>query len=284
MSVDVYKAEYGPVVTDEYRESVSKKSADKWKTDEYRTKTNKCRNEAWTDELRDRQSKIIKSVYDNGFTCWNRGKTKHSDRRLKAIGDKNRKNLLGRTAETHPYIQKHAEWMRNSPIFRNQWKPGGHMYTWSLDKTRVDLWRRRISETISRKCLSGEIGCGKSTQFHTGYYNGIFYASGLELAAMQLFDSVKYIDKWEKNFDVVPYIDKNGNHRRYLPDFKITLNTGQFVIIETKGYPDEDLAEKEAAAKKRYRNYHICHSATELQNNLQKYENVQDKVDNVDNT
>jgi len=275
MDVEEYKLKYGPVISAEYHAKVSKKSKEMWKDDDYRNKTNIARNESWTDELKDKQSTIIKNVYKNGFKCWNDGLTKENHPSLVLIGEKNKKNLTGRTKEEYPYLENKSKLM--TARLNEYWEEAGLFRKYFSNKENFDNWRDKISKTISAKCRSGEIKC-ISGHFKTGYYNGTFYQSGLELETMKLLDSINDVKKWERNFDAVDYIDVKGKTRRYLPDFKITLNDDDVVVLEMKGFPDKYLQEKITYAKKKYKHYMVCYTIEEAKEKL--YEIINNKKHN----
>jgi len=264
-NIDEYKTKYGPVVTNEYSKMVSKKSVNKWKESEYRNKTNKARNDSWTDDKKKLQSEILKNCYKNGLKSWMTGLTKETDDRVKKVGEHNRKCLTGRTKYTHDYLQKQSDLMKDRLSL--YWGKDGIFRKYFADEENNKKWRDKISKTISEKCKSGEIKC-LSGHFKTGYYKNVFYQSGLELKAMEFFDSNKYIKSWEKNFDVIEYMDINDRKRRYLPDFKLILNDGQEIIIETKGYKKENDNQKMIYAKKKYKHYFICFSIKEIEEKI----------------
>jgi hypothetical protein len=114
MSVDEYKNQYGEVVSEEYKRKVSDKSKDKWKDNEYRDKTIKSRKWIYDDEViqKNRRESIL-NYYKNGGKTWNDGLTKNDDDRLITIGEKNKKNLTGRTKEDYNYLKKHSELMKS---------------------------------------------------------------------------------------------------------------------------------------------------------------------------
>lgn len=276
-NIEEYKSKYGPVISDDYRKKVSNNSKNNWKRDNYRNKTNLARNTSWTPEKRKRQSIIIKKTYDDGHINWNSGLTKETDIRVKSIGDNNRECLTGRTKDTHEYLKKHSE------LMKSLWKSGKISSKMTMlnkdwmDGEEYEIWRSKISNTISKKIKSGEINC-ISGHFKTGYHNGIFYMSGLELEAMEFFDSDKTVASWKRNFDVVPYKDINGNWRRYLPDFCVELIDGKMVVIETKGYDRDKINTKQKTiyARKKYKYYFVCKSVKEIEQKI--YEIINNKI------
>lgn len=263
--IDDYKSIYGPVITDEYKLEASNRSIKRWKNDEYRNKTNKARDASWTPDKRKRQSEITKKSYENGFKNWCDGLTKETDPRIKARGEHNRMILSGRTKEHYPYLEKHSVFMKLRA--HQYWAPGGLLRKYFSNSDNFSIWRNKISTTVSRLYKEGILKFD-SKCFKSGYYKNIFHASSLELEAMKWFDSEIHIKSWRKNFDIVNYIDKNGNNRRYLPDFELITDNDIKIVIETKGYPDDNLDEKIIFASKKYKYYFVCYTVDEIKNKI----------------
>lgn len=273
--IDEYKVKYGPVITDEYKQSVSNRSIEKWKIDSYRNKINKARNDSWTEDKRKKQSDITKQSYKNGFKNWCDGLTKETDDRVKKRGEFNKQNLTGRTKENYEYLKKHSENMKLRAT--KYWSQNGILRKYFEDEVNFNNWRNKISNTITQLYKDGKLEFDNH-RFKSGYYNNIFYASSLELETMKWFDSEKYINSWRRNFDIVNYINKDGNQKRYLPDFEVTTVDDTKIIIETKGFPDEDLNEKTFFASKKYEYYFVCYSVEEVKNKI--YEIINNKKNN----
>ena len=228
-----------------------------------------------TDKMLERTMDIIKKYYDNGGKVWCDGLTKETNPILEKIGEKNKKHLTGRTKETHQYIKKHSKLMKIKS--KELWADGGACRVYFNNKDNFNAWRSKISVTISQQYKDGVFPYSHNN-FKTGYYKGIFYHSGWELEVMKFLDSINTIKCWQTNFDIVEYVDKTGHNRRYLPDFKITFNNGNIIILEVKGYPDKDIQEKIEYAKKKYEHYIVCYSVNEVKEKL--YEIINNKKHN----
>lgn len=256
ISVHEYKEKYGEYLTQESRARVSKKALEKWQNKEYRDKTNKARNDSWTDEKKQIQSEILKKFYRNGGCNWNKGLTKKEDKRLISIGEKNRKNLTGRKKEDYPYLQKKSE------RFKWLWKNSNVMTCmgWSKDEKKKKEWRAKISETLARKYSMGIIK-NECNRYHNGTYinkHGEFlYSSGLEKNAMELFDLFNV--EWTNKHGIrIKYTDEEGVERIYVPDFLIKIDDLKYVL-ETKGWITTKVLLKAEAAKKIFGDkYFMC--------------------------
>ena len=55
----------------------------------------------------------------------------------------------------------------------------------------------------------------------------------------------------------IDYLNSIGRISRYIPDFFVRLKTGEYLLVETKGYPDGNAVQKAIAA------HAWCHSATQ---------------------
>jgi len=261
IDIDKYKSDYGEVVSDEYRSLVSKRSKDKWKDEDYRKKTMESREWIYSDkELNDRRINSIKDYYIEGGKTWNDGLTKNDDDRLISIGEKNKKTLTGRTKENFDYLRKHSD------LMKSLWNNSKLKEISNLPK---DIeYRRKISETLTNKILSGEVNT--FSNFKCGWYENkkdkYWYSSGLELDSMILMDNLK-ID-WIKNNKIkIKYLKENQEHY-YIPDFIVRIKNVEY-IIEMKGFDwDSDTELKCNYTKNQYDNYHIFKSVTELENFL----------------
>jgi len=260
MNIDDYKNAYGDVVSDEYRKKVSDKFIEKWKDPKYRDKTIKSREWIYDDEeLQIKRTESIKNYYENGGTTWNKGLTKLDDERVANIGELNRINLSGRTKEDYFYLKTHSELMLSLWSDSNLKKRREEI---NNDPIQNEKYKRKISETISKKILNGQIN--PLSNFNSGWYNSKFwYSSGLELDSMILMDKLNI--NWIKNNRIkIKYIKNNEEHY-YIPDFIITINNEEF-IIEMKGFDwDGDTELKSSFAKKEYENYYIFYSIKELE-------------------
>lgn len=69
--------------------------------------------------------------------------------------------------------------------------------------------------------------------------NEIVVKGSYELRTCKILDSKlnsKIISYWEYTDDRIPYIDGNGKHRTYFPDFKVYDNDGTWFYLEVKGF------------------------------------------------
>lgn len=268
MNIDEYKIKYGEVVSEEYKEIVSKKSKDKWKEDDYRQKTMDSRKWIYSDnELNKKRIQSIKNYYDNGGKVWNDGLTKNDDIRLKSIGEKNKINLSGRTKENYDYLEKHSK------LMISLWDQSKLKIGWidvQNDPIKNKKWRNKISETITNKILSGEIN--PFSYFKYGWYKNNdgdhWYSSNLELESMKLMDKLKI--NWSNNHKIkIKYIQNKKEHY-YIPDFLLNIKNNDY-IIEMKGFDwDGNTELKSECAKKEYQNYYIFYNILDFENFLHK--------------
>lgn len=214
-----YNAEYR---TEEFRKSVSEQQKKVWSDPEYKERMCKSRQISHrTEEFRKKQSKIIKKTYENGHTNWNSGLTKEEDERLKSIGEKNRQHLKGKKNPEH------------SEKMKQVWK--------KFKEEKPDEWeelKNRQKDTITRMIANGDL-CIKNTNFKTGWYEGkndkYYYASSLEEGLMKLLDEMSIIRTWTNKHGIrILYLEEE-KEKIYIPDFLITLITGDDVVVETKG-------------------------------------------------
>lgn len=266
MDIEDYKEKYGEVVSEEYKQKVSKKSKEKWQDKNYREKTMKSREWIYTDEnLNKKRIKSIKKYYKEGGEVWNKGLTKNDDERLKSIGEKNKHNLSGRTKENYDYLNNH------SILMKTLWNKSKLKQKWNKiqnDKKLKNDWKNKISKTITEKIKNNELNTLSS--FNYGWYKNrndkYWYSSGLEKDSMMLFDKLELI--WDRCDHIINYKDKDGNSHRYIPDFKILLNNKE-IIIEMKGFDWDGLTSiKATEASKRY-NYKLFYTIEELKKYLE---------------
>jgi hypothetical protein len=267
MDIKNYKDTYGEVISQEYKDKVSKKSKEKWNDDEYRNKTNQSRNSSYTKEVREKMSIKLKSFYNNGGKNWNDGKTKEIDFRLKSIGEKNKINLTGRTKENYEYLQKHSDLMKSI------WSDSNLNKKWleiQSDSFMKKSWCSKISETLTNRILSGEINTFSSFKF--GWYSNNkgshWFSSGLELEAMKLFDQLNI--EWYRNNKIkIKYIVSNDEHY-YIPDFIVIIDENEY-IIEMKGFDWDNLTDiKKNAAMLEFKNYKLFYTIDDLKYFLKK--------------
>lgn len=261
MEINEYKSKYGEVVSSEYKEKVRLKAIEKWKDNSYREKTMKSRDWIYQDDdVQNRRKNSIIKYYENGGKVWNDGLNKENDERLLSIGNKNKKNLSGRTKEEFDYLKKHSERMSflwNNSEIRKKW-----VQIQQDPKSKED-WKNKISETITNKILNGEITPFSS--FKCGWYENtkgkFWYSSLLEMESMMLMDKLNI--EWSNNHKIkIKYIKDNIQHY-YIPDFLIKLNNKEYVI-EMKGFDwDGNTDLKSECARKHY-NYHVFYNVDDL--------------------
>jgi len=283
----IRKANIGRVVSDEMKEHLRKKAIEQWSIKENRDKHSDIAKETWikyrdeiinarknvyNDDFKKNVSSGLKRFYKNGGTNWNNGLTKDNDERLVSIGRKNSKNLKGRTKEEYEYLKKHSEYMKS--LWKSKDSNMRYMTDGSFSDNEIEEWRQKISRTISEKISDGDFNIYNN--FKTGYYRRLnggkeFYRSSLELDFMKYFDNVD-VDWTTKHGIIVDYKRSDNSTHKYIPDFLLKFN-GFDVIIEAKGFPDDDLEEKECYIKRIYDNYHICYSLGELKTIMEAYFN-----------
>jgi len=274
MTIDNYKRDYGEVVSEEYKNKVSEKSKEKWKDIEYRNKTLKSKEWIYSDKkLNKKRIESIKNYYKNGGKVWNDGLTKNENDSLKSIGEKNKKNLTGRTKEKYEYLNKHSK------LMKSLWENSNIKQKWEDIQNNEKLktkWKNKISETISNKIINGKINTMSS--FNCGWYkneNGKFwYSSELEKNTMILFDKLKI--NWKNSKEKIKYQDCNGNYHYYIPDFNIEIDNVE-IVIEMKGFDWDGLTEIKANEATKLYNYRLFYSIDELKKYL-KYEINKNKI------
>lgn len=264
ISLDEYKERYGEVVSEEYREKYSNIFKNKWKDDEYREKQREKAHIKYTDDVKAVMSEKYKKALEDGrIKFWNKGLTKYDDERLKQIGENNKNKLTGRTKENYEYLKKHSELMKKISVFSRD-NPVNN-----FSEDQKNEWRKKISETISRKISTGEIN-GKSN-FKSGWFFGdnkkVWYQSGLELSIMTFLEENKF--NWKRCIDRVLYQREDGTYHYYLPDFEILYNNKR-IVFESKGFPDPDIYAKEIESRKIFECFFICYSLDELKLKLKE--------------
>lgn len=82
------------------------------------------------------------------------------------------------------------------------------------------------------------------------------FRSSYELAFMQTLIHDSNVANIEYECDWIPYIDPDGLERHYIPDFKVSYNTGSIIVYEVKPEDqlDDDLVIIKAKAAKEYYN------------------------------
>jgi hypothetical protein len=266
LSTKEYRSRFenAEVKSNELKELVSANNKQMWSDPEYHKKMCESRQTTHTtDEFRKKQSEIISSVYAGGFKNWNNGLTKDTDERVRLTGQKNAKNLAGRTKETHPYLKLHSDFMKENVSdefkFRSSWTDN-----------RREEWRQKISKSVCEAVLDGR--CSSSNKFKRGWFTTKtgtqeFYDSSWEEEIMQFLETTQLI--WTKTHGYkVSYVTANESIRRYIPDFFITDNTKK-CILEIKGFNlDEDETTRKCLAAKAFAqnlgaDYQVCFSVDE---------------------
>jgi len=287
MSSDEYTEKFGfPVTTNEFRELISNETKKAMNIVEMKEHISKKSKEMWSDpDYKSKMCKIQKKSHDTqefkeGAT--NRAKKlwgcpefrrkqkeyKRSPEFLESVKSPSRARKIGLSSknrwEDDEYKQKVTARLRevvNDPNggFRQ------YLYSEKWEETRI-----KISDTISGRIANGELGFGKSDHFYKGwYYNGDgahWHHSGLELDTMQFLDGSEKVVKWTERHGVrIKYIHPDEQERNYVPDFLVILINGKELLIEMKGFGDEDevIAKKEAA-EKLYDSYRLIYSVGEL--------------------
>lgn len=68
-------------------------------------------------------------------------------------------------------------------------------------------------------------------------------------------------------FSSTTFYKKDGTKSNYIPDFIINLKE-KTIIVETKGFPDENIYEKLVACKRLYPDTRICFSIKDIHNTI----------------
>jgi type III restriction enzyme len=143
----------------------------------------------------------------------------------------------------------------------------------------------------------------RMVSFHTGkaideekvkkcHLNAAVFDSSWERQAAEILDEHPAVLKWVKNDRlglVVPY-RKDGTARKYLPDFIVEMEDGEWLLVEIKGQLGDAMLKK-AAAERWCRavtnegrfgrwTYHLCFGAEELRRVLEEQEEAGVKVRN----
>jgi hypothetical protein len=225
---------------------------------ENRDKIIEARKDMYNDEWKSKVSKKLKKYHENGGKIWNQGLTKETNESVRIIGEKNSKNLKGRTKKDYEYLEKHSELMKS--LFKNkEWYDKHQDNRKSLYNSKE--WKNKISKTITEKIKSGELNVYNT--FKCGYFvrkngNKEFYRSSLELEVMSFLEEKKL--QWTTKHGIyIKYMRNDGTVHRYIPDFLID----GYIIIEMKGFPDKDIYEKYIEAIKLYE-YYVCFTLDEV--------------------
>lgn len=263
---ETYKAE---VKSLESKNALRKYIKEKWADHDFRQKMIKIRKAQFTLEVRDKMSKTNKEQYKNGRKTWCFGLTKETHPSLIKTGLKNKEHLTGRTKEHFEYLRIKSE------LFKEKWRIGKisnkmtKLNSEWMTEEEYERWRCSISNTLAEKYKTGELRFSNE-HFKYGKYKEYNYDSGLELEIMKFLDSCDFIESWQKDFDVIPYLDECGKQRNYVPDFRIVLKNKIEIVIESKGYDKnkQRIPLKEKAALEKYPNYFVCYSLKEIKDKL----------------
>lgn len=212
----------------------------------------KCYWNSTDKKLKEKMKKHGKNVfgkYAKEYGVWNKGFTKKDFPQLACPGNgknftKNKPHwCLGKTKETDAKVKQMAIKTKARII---------EMYTTGeidLSKRKTDCVAtgKKISKTISYKIANGLI---KPPTYVSGeYFNKKIktietYDSSYELIRMKQLDALNI--KWTKKHGIhIPYIDVDGKHRHYVPDFLIENK----IVEEVK--PKNFLKNKTIKLKKR---------------------------------
>jgi len=276
ISISLYKEIYGETIDVEYRKEISNKQKNNWNDKNYRNNISNKLKEKWadkdfynmmcekrkliyqTDEWRDK-SKVWFDRYHNKYGSWNKGLTKETDSRIRAIGEANSKRIKGTKNPKH------------SKKMKEVWK--------KLKEDSPELYKQyneKRSKTLSKLISEGKIEL-KSKHFKTGWYNNFYYASSYELEAMKFFDKLNL--QWTNRHKIrLSYISATGTNKMYVPDFLVNI-IGNDYVIEMKGNAvwahDENSKLKIKIGKETYGEYYcIFYSVKELKEFVSgKFEN-----------
>jgi hypothetical protein len=134
--------------------------------------------------------------------------------------------------EMKDYLREHCtEWLADS--YANPWAKG---------ITRPEEWNQKQSETMEKLILSGKWNGGGTKNCIKGHYNSskcrkkrAYFRSRLELIFHVHIDNNNDVEWYDYEAFSIPYLDPNGNTRRFIPDFLVKYKTKkELVIIEIK--------------------------------------------------
>ena len=250
------------IISNEYREEISKREKKKWGDKEFKDKMVKIRQKTHNKpEFKEKMSKIMKLKHIespdtfSGFTQYH--KTEEfkewvvSEKRVKKISESSKKRW-----ENLHYREKTIETIKR-------------VLSDGRCSKSID-YREKMSNTMTQLHLKGVFN-NNSNQYKTGYYiNGLgesfYYASSLEEGAMLFLDSCVCVESWtNKHKIVIPYT-MDGVKKNYIPDFLIKLTNGVEYLVEMKGWVTDEVLIKEKYTRDIYKNYVICYTIDELKN------------------
>jgi len=193
--------------------------------------------EAWTSE-RKMEKSIYMKKYNPMFL---------EENKLKFRGDKNpskqlgvRKKISENNAMKNPTHRKTQKDACNTPEFK---KKVGKYFRENNPAKNKKLLEKRI-KTYCTRLSNGEYNI-PSNVWKTGYYNGTWYDSSLELKRMQQLDELGLT--WTKKHGIrIPYVNDDGLNTYYIPDFLIEGK----IIEEVKGWlKDTDIQKADIACR-----------------------------------
>lgn len=276
ISILEYKEMYGEIIDNEYKKEIAKKQKNNWTKKEYKENISTKLKEKWADEnyynmMCEKRKKLYQTdewknkskvwfdKYHDEYGSWNKGLTKETDERLKAIGEANSIRLVGTKNPAH------------SKKMKKVWE--------KLKENNPELYKKyneKRSQTISKLISEGKIEL-KSKHFKTGWYKDFYYASSYELEAMKFFDELGL--EWTNKHKIrLSYISATGTNKMYVPDFLVNINNHDYVM-EMKGNSvwahDENSRLKVKTGKAIYGDYYcIFYSVKELKEFINgKFEN-----------
>lgn len=265
ISTKEYSEKYGNVYSQEYSQKISNNAKRLWKTKNYREKQKEKAKIKFTESVRNKMSSVkIEGYRNNKYKIWCKGLTKETDHRLFCVAENNRKLFSGRTKKDYEYLQKHSEWAKKESTFVKN----NPVKNFSIEKKKE--WREKISKTLTDNITNGKIKCTsyhfKSGEFITKTGIHYHYDSSFELEMMKLLNKSDL--NWIKNNTLkIEYNKKDGTKSNYIPDFIINLKE-KTIIVETKGFPDENIYEKLVACKRLYPDTRICFSIKDIHNTI----------------
>ena len=152
-----------------------------------------------------------------GRVPWTKGKTKHTDERIKDLGKKVSSVLRRKFANGE---------------MSNAGENNG-MYGKNHSKETKD----QISVTRSDKIINGEYALWfkKGTVYSNKMNEEIVFRSSWEEACIKFFDGDNDVSSFEFEPLRIPYVDNSsGNIRNYIPDFIVSYSDGTKKMIEVK--------------------------------------------------
>jgi len=275
LTSDEYKKKYNTEVkSKKLKNMVSDTHKRLWSDPKYKNKMSIIHKKSHnTIEYKNKAKEITQLLWKNPKFRKNQIEKKNTPEFLEAMRHPDRVEKIRKTSKERwkdpEYKKRLSKKMKQVINDKN----GG--YRKYLSSNKWKQVRKQISETISRKIANGEIGFKTGNHFKTGWYNGFWYQSSLELGAMKFFDEIKNVIKWTNKHGIrIKYKHPDGIERFYIPDFLIKLKNDKELLIEMKGFGDKDeIKAKKIAAEKIYNNYHLIYSIKELEEIIEANKN-----------